>query len=98
MLRFKVWVMLSLPARTALALAAGVSLLAVAPSARPAENLKLAWTNNMLTISGANLPGKSIEVWDLEAFCRIGSTHRGWHRTGIPHKADRVLAGRNGDS
>ena len=98
MLRFKACVMPSPPARTALALAAGVSLLAVAPSARSAENLRLAWTNNMLTISGANLPGKSLEVWYLEAFCRSGSTHRDWHQTVIPHKTELLRAGRNGES
>ena len=90
--------MLIPPAWAALALAAGVSLLAVAPSARPAENLRLAWTNNMLTISGANLPGKSLEVWYLEAFCRSGSTPRDWHQTVIPHKTELLRAGRNGES
>ncbi len=86
------------PARTALALAAGVSLLALASLGRAAENLRLGWTNNMLTISGAELPGKTLEVLYLEAFCRSGSTHRDWHQTVIPHKTELLRAGRNGES
>src|SRR6266446_2136297 len=98
MFPFKVSVMLIPTGRAALALAAGVSLLAAAPLARPAENLRLGWTNNMLTISGANLPGKTLEVLYLEAFCRSGSTHRDWHQTVIPHKTELLRAGRNGES
>src|SRR6266568_8741996 len=84
MFPFKVSVMLIPTGRAALA--------------RPAENLRLGWTNNMLTISGANLPGKTLEVLYLEAFCRSGSTHRDWHQTVIPHKTELLRAGRNGES
>ncbi len=98
MFPFKVSVMLIPTGRAALALVAGASLFAVAPLARPAENLRLGWTNNMLTISGANLPGKTLEVLYLEAFCRSGSTHRDWHQTVIPHKTELLRAGRNGES
>src|SRR3954467_4617069 len=51
-----------------------------------AHALTLAWTNNFLTISGANIPGGTIRVLYIEAFCRSGSTDRDWNETVIPHK------------
>jgi hypothetical protein len=50
--------------------------------------LHLTWTNNLLRITGPNMPGGYIEVWYLEAFCRSGSTHRKWDQTTIPHKTE----------
>ena len=50
--------------------------------AQPAANaLAIGWTNNLLTISGPNIPGGQLEVWYLEAFCRRGSTRRDWNKT-----------------
>ena len=57
-------------------------------SAFCAEHLRLAWTNNLLTISGPSLPGGKIDVWYLEAFCRSGSTHQEWGKTVLPHKTE----------
>src|SRR5688572_23732140 len=54
--------------------------------------LKLAWTNNMLRISGPQVPGDYVEIWYLEAFCRSGSTHRKWNETTIPHKSELIAA------
>lgn len=54
--------------------------------------LHLTWTNNMLRITGQNIPGGHIEVWYLEAFCRSGSTHRKWDQTTIPHKTELLEA------
>jgi len=56
------------------------------------HNLALSWTNNLLTISGADLPGGKLEVWYLEAFCRKGSTHRTWKETTLPHHTELVAA------
>jgi hypothetical protein len=61
-----------------------------------ADDLRIAWTNNMLTITGPNVPGGKIDTWYLEAFCRSGSTHRDWHQTTIPHKTELVEGDRQG--
>jgi hypothetical protein len=53
-----------------------------------AADLKLAWTNNMLRVSGPHIPGGKVEVWYLEAFCRHGSTRQDWGLTTIPHRTD----------
>ena len=53
-----------------------------------AANLSLSWTNNLLTVTGANLPGQKLEVWYLEAFCKRGSTKRNWNLTTLPHKTE----------
>ncbi len=50
------------------------------------EGLVLNWTNNLLTISSPKLPGRQLDIWYLEAFCRKGSTHQDWSRTILPHK------------
>src|SRR5262245_26318704 len=52
----------------------------------------LSWTNNLLTISNANLPGGKIDIWYLEAFCRKGSTHQDWGKTTLPHKTSLMSA------
>jgi hypothetical protein len=52
--------------------------------------LSLRWTNNLLTISGDNLPGKALKVWYLEAFCRTGSTKREWNETRYQHKTELI--------
>jgi hypothetical protein len=57
-----------------------------------ADPLNLTWTNNMLRVSGPNVPGEFVEIWYLEAFCRSGSTHRKWDETTIPHKTEIVSA------
>src|SRR6266478_4341565 len=54
--------------------------------------LSVTWTNNMLSISGAGIPGGKIDIWYLEAFCRSGSTRRDWRQTTIPHRTEFVSA------
>jgi hypothetical protein len=76
-------------------------LLALAPflpslSTSGAEGLSLSWTNNMLTISSSHLPGGSVDVWYLEAFCRSGSTRRDWRQTTIPHQTELLAADKKG--
>src|SRR5437762_4270890 len=34
--------------------------------------LSIAWTNNMLSVSGPSIPGGKVDIWYLEAFCRSG--------------------------
>jgi len=61
--------------------------------ARPAAaQLTVSWTNNLLTVAGPTLPGKTLDVWYLEAFCRRGSTRRDWRQTTLPHKTELLAA------
>jgi hypothetical protein len=46
----------------------------------------LSWTNNLLTVSNAKLPGGKLEIWYPEAFCRKGSRDRDWGETVWPQK------------
>jgi len=71
-------------------------LLLLVSDLRAAESLRIAWTNNMLTIAAVNLPGKTVTIWYLEAFCRSGSTHRDWKQTTIPHKTELIEADKEG--
>jgi hypothetical protein len=64
--------------------------------ARDIDGLTIAWTNNMLSVYGPDIPGARIDIWYLEAFCRSGSTRRDWHQTTIPHKTELVSADKNG--
>lgn len=61
-----------------------------------ADGLRISWTNNLLTLSAPNLPGKSLDIWYLEAFCRKGSTHQDWNKTTIPHKTTLLEASPDG--
>jgi hypothetical protein len=54
--------------------------------------LTLSWTNNLLTVSGATVPGGKLEILYLEAFCRKGSTQREWGKTVLPHKTKLLSA------
>ena len=60
-------------------------------SAIATEDLRCSWTNNTLMIHGEQLPGKDLEIHYLEAYCRPGSTDRGWDKTVIGHKT-RLLS------
>src|SRR5690242_1365438 len=52
----------------------------------------LSWTNNLVTISNADLPSGKLDIWYLEAFCRKGSTHQDWGKTVLPHKTTLTSA------
>ncbi|MBX3443674.1 MAG: hypothetical protein KF774_14800 [Planctomyces sp.] len=57
------------------------------------EPLVLSWDRNLLTISGPRLPGETISVWYLEAYCRAGSTDADWTaHTVVPHETRLVSA------
>jgi hypothetical protein len=51
-----------------------------------ASSLEIAWTNNLLTVTGAKLPGGKLDIWYLEAFCRSGAHHRDCRQTTLPHR------------
>src|SRR4051812_18417129 len=59
---------------------------------RAPAQLAISWTNNLLTITGPELPGNKLEVWYLEAFCHRGSTKREWRETTLPHKTELLSA------
>lgn len=54
------------------------------------------WGGNFLTISRGDLPGGSLRVWYLEAFCRPGSTDRDWGETVVPHETRLVSRSEDG--
>jgi len=58
--------------------------------------MKLAWADNLLTIHASRLPGKAVQVWYLEAYCRPGSTDRDWSETVIGHRTQLVSASADG--
>ncbi len=67
--------------------------LAIALNASPATGqpgLHLAWNDDILTISGPDVPGGSVQIWYLEAYCRPGSTNRDWSETVIGHSTELV--------
>ncbi len=45
-----------------------------------AQQLKLAWQDNILSVHGAHLPGGQIDIWYLEAYCRANSHTTDWSR------------------
>jgi len=51
------------------------------------RRLSLSWEKNYLTIRG-DIPGDTITIMYLEAYCRPGSTDRDWSETVIPHKTE----------
>jgi hypothetical protein len=61
-----------------------------------AQALTLSWTNNFLIVSGENIPGKTLRILYIEAFCRSGSTDRDWGQTVIPHKTKLLATSDNG--
>jgi hypothetical protein len=65
-------------------------LLGCALPVQAAHRLSLSWTNNLLTLTGPEVPGGSLQLWYLEAFCRGGSTHRRWEETTLPHRTEWV--------
>src|SRR6266516_1473137 len=64
----------------------------LAVAAGTPAGLSIAWTNNMLSVSGPSIPGGKVDIWYLEAFCRGGSTRRDWRQTTIPHKTELLSA------
>ena len=57
-----------------------------------AKELAISWADNMLTIDGDHLPGKQVQIWYIEAYCRPGSTDREWRQTTIGHTTRLVAS------
>lgn len=63
---------------------------------QPAPALRLARTGQYITISGGRLPGPVL-IHYIEAYCRPGSTDRGWGaQTVIAHRSELLTTGRDG--
>jgi hypothetical protein len=56
------------------------------------QRLEIMWADEILTVSGEQVPGGDVRVWYLEAFCRAGSTDRDWSETVIPHATELLSA------
>lgn len=57
------------------------TFLFLAPAiAHAAPPLTLDWNNNLLTVHGEQIPGGSLEVWYLEAYCRANSSSADWDK------------------
>lgn len=70
----------------------GIGLVGACAGAVP---LEISWRDNILTVSGPQVPGGTIETWYLEAFCKKGSTHRKWEDTVVPHTTRLVSVSEN---
>jgi hypothetical protein len=57
---------------------------------RKENKLRIHWKENILTISGDELPGKTMDILYIEDFCKTGSTNRNWLETIIPHKTELI--------
>ena len=60
------------------------------------SGLSCTWSNSMLRVHGERIPGGSVEIHYLEAYCRPGSTDRDWHETVIGHKTELLSASGDG--
>jgi len=59
--------------------------------AAAAPPLTLDWKDNLLTVSGDEIPGGKVEIWYLEAYCRPNSTDADWDRhTVIGHRTELI--------
>ncbi len=62
-----------------------------------ATPIKLHWANNILKIQSDELPGGSLEIWYLEAYCRANSHTTDWSKhTVIPHETSLLAASQDG--
>ena len=87
----------SYPARSSIAARADALRDEEKSKAKPAgKGLTLAWRDDFLTVSGPDLPGGSMSIMYLEAYCRPGSTDRDWRETVIGHKTQLVSASQDG--
>lgn len=52
------------------------------------HRLEVSWKNEVLTVTGPNLPVPHIDIHYIEAFCRPASHERFWSKTVIPHRTN----------
>lgn len=76
--------------KTAAACISTFLLVCFAVNLNAQDAFQLSWKENFLTITGKQIPGESISIMYLEAFCKPGSTARDWSKTVIPHKTRLV--------
>jgi hypothetical protein len=76
----------------------GLAILMAPSSSGQDSDFRLTWEKNILTVSGTELPGESVTIWYLEAYCRSGSTDREWSKTTIGHSTELIAAGDDGKS
>lgn len=57
---------------------------------------RIAWTNNVLTLTAPDVPGSPIEIWYLEAFLRPGAHGRDWRQSVLPHRTSLTAASPDG--
>ncbi len=69
---------------------------AVTVGAEKPSKLTLSWDKNILTVAGKEIPGDTIEIMYMEAYCRPGSTDRDWGETVIKHKTKLISADEDG--
>ena len=69
---------------------------AIGPLQADESPFRLAWEKNLLTIRGEGLPGDTMTVWYLEAYCRPGSTDRVWNETVIGHSTELISVSDDG--
>ena len=55
---------------------------------KTAHKLEVSWKNEVLTVTGPNLPVPHIDIHYIEAFCRPASHERFWSKTVIPHRTN----------
>lgn len=74
----------------------GLFFAAASSLAAEPQRLRLAWRDNFLAVSRADLPGETVTTQYLEAYCRDGSADRDWHETVIGHQTRLVHASDDG--
>lgn len=67
-----------------------------ASAADEPASMTIRWENETLLVDGGPVEGSNLAVNYIEAFCRPGSTARGWNQTVIPHKTELVAASADG--
>ena len=88
------------PATTATRLARVAAFLAITATAASAALAapSLSWTNNLLTLARPDIPGGSLQIYYLEAFCLPGGHDRKWDLTRVPHSTRLVDRAPDGSS
>lgn len=66
--------------------------LVLSTSAIADDGLTVTWKERFLEVHGNNIPGGPIRTHYLEAYCRPGSTDRGWGKTVIRHESRLISA------
>jgi hypothetical protein len=59
-------------------------------------SLTIRWEKETLLIDGPPVEGANLSINYIEAYCRPGSTARGWNETVIPHETELVSASGDG--